>query len=111
LWKYYGSNGLGKKVEKKVDALKKFAVKVREHESFMLACEPWPFNVNFFYLPKRIRQSLKELGIDSRQCNSSLPDGISTELAKISVKLKLRLHESGTMLIPFQVSISFLCWL
>lgn len=102
LWKYYGSNGLGKKVEEKVDALKRFAVTVREHESFMLACEPWPFNVNFFYLPKRIRQSLKELGIDSRQCNPSLPDSISTELAKVSVKLKLRLHESGTMLIPFQ---------
>lgn len=102
LWKYYGSIGLGRKVEEKADALSKFANAVKEHESFMLACEPWPFNVNFFYLPKRIRQELKRLEIDTCQSNPVIPDHISNELASISVKLKLKLHESGRMLIPFQ---------
>ena len=102
LWKYYGSYGIGQMLEKKTDSLSLFSSMVKEHESFMLACSPWPFNVNFFYLPERIRFALKERGIDTRVENPVLPDDISKELSQISVQLKLKLHQSGEMLIPFQ---------
>ena len=94
-------------VESKVDILAKFATLIREHESFMLACCPWPFNLNFFYLPIRLRKMLKDHGIDTTSSNPILPDEISRELSKVSVKLKLSLHESGDMLIPYQVSLLY----
>ena len=75
---------------------------IQSHDSFMLACSPWPFNVNFFYLPDRIKQMLQSYGIDTREENPTLPDDISNELAKISVALKLTLHRNGEMFIPFQ---------
>ena len=104
LWKYHGREGLGRRVDQKVDSLQILAQLIQQHDAFMLACEPWPFNVNFFYLPQRIRDALKERKIctDNRQSCLSLPDDISRDLAKVSVELKLRVHESGEMIIPFQ---------
>ena len=102
LWKYYGSHGLGQKIESKVDSMALFAQTIREHEHFMLACEPWPFNVNFFYLPKRLRRILDKYNVDINSANPIVPKAIENDLAKISVELKLRLHQSGEMLIPFQ---------
>jgi len=102
LWKYYGSNGLGKKIEAKVDSLALFAQIIEEHEHFMLACEPWPFNVNFFYLPKRIREILKKYNVDIYTKSPVVPTAIEGDLANVSIELKLRLHQSGEMLIPFQ---------
>ena len=32
----------------------------------------------------------------------TLPDDFSKDIAKVSVELKLRLHEAGEMIIPFQ---------
>ena len=57
-----------------------------------------------FYLPPRIRLALKERNIstDRRKSCQALPDDISKDLAKVSVQLKLRLHEAGEMIIPFQ---------
>ena len=104
LWKYHGRDGLGHRVDQKVDSLAALAQMIQKDDAFMLACETWPFNVNFFYLPPRIRLVLKERNIstDSRACCPALPDDISKDLAKVSVQLKLRLHEAGEMIIPFQ---------
>mmetsp|Transcript_13435 Transcript_13435/g.16300 ORF Transcript_13435/g.16300 Transcript_13435/m.16300 type:complete len:828 (+) Transcript_13435:488-2971(+) len=102
LWKYYGPTGIGQMLERKVDSLSLFAQMIRNHDSFMLACKPWLFNVNFFYLPERIRQKLKDSGVDLQSDNPVLSDDISKELATVSVKLKLKLHQSGEMLIPYQ---------
>jgi len=102
MWKYYGQDGLAKMVETKVDSLTLFAKKVKEHDNFMLACEPWPFNVNFFYLPKRIRNILKERNIDIFGDNSVVPDDLARDLGNVHVQLKKRLHKNGKMLIPFQ---------
>ncbi len=102
LWKYYGCNGIGHMMEKKADSLSQFARMVQNHDSFMLACTPWPFNVNFFYLPERIRKMLKDSGVDTTSENPVIPDEISREIAIVSVKLKLKLHQCGVMLIPYQ---------
>ena len=48
LWKYHGRDGLGERVDQKVDSFAVFAQLIQQHDAFMLACEPWPFNVNFF---------------------------------------------------------------
>ncbi|EED87801.1 predicted protein, partial [Thalassiosira pseudonana CCMP1335] len=55
LWKYYGRAGLGARVDQKVDELEMFVRELRKRPGFALACKPWPFNVNFFYFPPRIR--------------------------------------------------------
>jgi len=103
LWKYHGRQGLGKRVDDKVTSLASLSCLIRQHDAFMLACEPWPFNINFFYLPPRIQQELQVRGIPTnRSQGSSLPSDISRDIAKVSVELKLRLHESGEMMIPFQ---------
>jgi len=104
LWKYHGRDGLGKRVDEKVDSLTILTQLIEQHDAFMLACQPWPFNVNFYYLPPRIRRALKERGINigSRPSRPTLPDDISKDLAKVSVELKLRLHDAGEMIIPFQ---------
>jgi glutamate/tyrosine decarboxylase-like PLP-dependent enzyme len=101
-WKYYGTRGIGDIVDAKVGTLQQLGKRIRESNNFMLACEPWPFNVNFFYLPERIRVKLEECGIDPTGDDPNIPNDISEELAEVSVKLKLRLHQSGEMLIPFQ---------
>lgn len=103
LWKYYGREGLGRQIDEKVDSLAYFAKLIQGHEAFMLACEPWPFNVNFFYLPPRIRRKLRQFDIQTDAArNVELPEDVSKEIAKVSVELKLRLHKAGEMLIPFQ---------
>ena len=103
LWKYHGRRGLGKRVDGKVTSLNALSSLIQKHDAFMLACKPWPFNINFFYLPLRIRRELHVRGIPTNrlQCNA-LPSDISKEIAKVSVELKLRLHEAGEMIIPFQ---------
>ena len=120
LWKYYGKSGLGQRVDQKVDELELFVDEIKRRESFALACKPWPFNVNFFYFPPRIRQVLKERGVGSdlgrdgiswtnnNGCDRDdayieIPDDIAEDLANISVMLKLRLHEAGEVIIPYQV--------
>jgi len=102
MWKYYGQDGLAKIVETKADSLTLFSKKVKEHDNFMLACEPWPFNVNFFYLPKRFRQLLKERNIDIFADNCVVPDDLASDLGNVHVQLKKILHKNGKMLIPFQ---------
>ncbi len=102
MWKYYGTTGISQQVERKVDSLHSFVQMIKDHDSFMLACTPWPFNVNFFYLPDRLKVMLQKYGIDTREENPLLPDEISDELAKVSVGLKLKLHQSGEMFVPYQ---------
>jgi len=101
-WKYYGTDGLAKKIEAKVDAIAEFSSIIKKHDHFMLACEPWAFNVNFFYLPERMRKILKERNVDIYSDNSLVPEDLSSDLANIHVEIKTRLHESGEMFIPFQ---------
>ena len=45
---------------------------------------------------------LKQSGIDVTSENPVLPDEISEELSIVSVELKLKLHQSGEILIPYQ---------
>eukprot|EP00986_Skeletonema_menzelii_P016557 scaffold15038_cov149-Skeletonema_menzelii.AAC.1 len=64
MWKYYGRSGLGSRVDQKVDELECFVSEVRKRRNtFALACRPWPFNVNFFYFPPRIREVLEQRGM------------------------------------------------
>lgn len=102
IWKYYGVKGIARKIETKVDALQTFSRAIQANKSFMLACTPWAFNVNFFYLPPRIQKTLEEHGVNMMQENPQISDDISKELSAISVELKLRLHQSGEMMIPYQ---------
>ena len=117
LWKYYGRSGLGSRVDQKVDELECFVSEVRKRRNtFALACHPWPFNVNFFYFPPRIRVVLEQRGIlqpvvdcegdtnghDEENSFIQIPDDIAKDLAEVSVALKLRLHEAGEMIIPYQ---------
>lgn len=130
MWKYYGRTGLGCRVDQKVDELALFVEEMHKRPSFALACKPWPFNVNFFYFPPRIRRVLEARGViprhsldRDRMAASSLltlptsqygedesiddyiqiPDDIAKDLANVSVMLKLRMHEAGEMIIPYQV--------
>lgn len=121
LWKYYGRVGLGCRVDQKVDELALFVKEMHKRPSFALACKPWPFNVNFFYFPPRIRRLLEAREIIPRYSLDSdrvvdlhnednciedyiqIPDDIAKDLANVSVMLKLRMHEAGEMIIPYQV--------
>lgn len=109
MWKYYGKEGLGDRVDQKVDELQLFVEELRRRPSFALACTPWLFNVNFFYFPPRIREMLRNRGIQSSDTTADdhsfiqIPDDIAEDLANVSVNLKLRLHEAGEMIIPYQV--------
>ena len=104
------------KFDQKVDELELFVEEIKRRESFALACKPWPFNVNFFYFPPRIRRVLEERGIATHHSAWShnmdktdeddfihIQDDIAEDLANVSVMLKLRLHEAGEMIIPYQV--------
>jgi glutamate/tyrosine decarboxylase-like PLP-dependent enzyme len=119
LWKYYGKSGLGSRVDQKVDELECFVDEIRKRRNvFALACRPWPFNVNFFYFPPRIREILEQRGVfqsiiddgggkndnedDDEDSYIQIPDDIAQDLAEVSVALKLRLHEAGEMIIPYQ---------
>lgn len=105
LWaqlKFYGPHGIGLMIESKVDSLQSLAGYICNDDRFMLACGPWPFNVNFYYLPMRIRKKLVTAGVNVKSDVPNIPDEISQDLTQISVKLKLALHKSGEMLIPFQ---------
>jgi hypothetical protein len=114
MWKYYGKEGLGARVDQKVDELELFVEELKKRPAFALACKPWPFNVNFFYFPPRIRKILDSRGISTCGQNVDcggmdedgfvhIPDDIAQEIAHVSVTLKLRLHEAGEMIIPYQV--------
>jgi len=93
--------------------------------------------VNFFYFPPRIRRILEERGVlavgmehlgrggtsssSSWSSNNNddddesdddddfiqIPDDIAQDLANVSVRLKLRLHEAGEMIIPYQARYLF----
>lgn len=107
MWKYYGKSGLGERVDQKVDELQLFVDELRGRPSFALACAPWPFNVNFFYFPPRIRAILEARGLvkDDREGEDAvvqIPDDIAQDMSNVSVQLKLRLHEAGEMIIPYQ---------
>jgi len=103
MYKFYGRDGLATRVDDKVRILSTFAERIQKSDAFMLACDPWPFNVNFFYLPMRLRHILKERSVNTRDTTDPyLPDDVSLELAQVSVALKLRLHEAGEMILPYQ---------
>jgi hypothetical protein len=102
LLKFHGPDGLGKQLEEKVDVLGYLVDKIRENKHFMLACDPWPFNVNFYFVPERIRMAMINCGVDTNSPTPHIPLELSKELGDISVQLKLRLHHSGEMLIPYQ---------
>ncbi|KAL9183349.1 hypothetical protein ACHAXT_005136 [Thalassiosira profunda] len=108
LWKYYGRIGLGQRVDCKVDQLEVFVAEMKKRKGrFALACKPWPFNVNFFYFPPRIRAVLEARGVfgvlgGGNDEYVQIPDDIAEDLANVSVTLKLRLHEAGEMIIPYQ---------
>ena len=104
-------------MDQKVDELECFVEEMRTRSSFVLACKPWPFNVNFFYFPPRIRDVLEARGVYTKGVVGrgrnggggkddefiEIPDDIAEDLANVSVQLKLRLHEAGEMIIPYQV--------
>ena len=102
LLKFHGLQGLGKQVEDKVDVLQYFVQKIKQKKHFLLACDPWPFNVNFFFVPERLLSKMIDSGVDMDSSTPQIPDELSKELAEVSVQLKLVLQKSGEMLIPYQ---------
>jgi hypothetical protein len=53
-------------------------------------------------LPRRIRKNLVAAKINIKSNLPKIPDELAQEFSQISVKLKLLLHKSGEMMIPFQ---------
>lgn len=104
MWKFRGRKGLAARVDRNADNLRLLAKKIRQHDHFMLACDPWPFNVNFLYLPKRVRAMMEEAGIatDGSEANIVFPDHIAEALSTVAIDLKLRLQEKGLALLPYQ---------
>eukprot|EP00520_Triparma_pacifica_P020371 CAMPEP_0118667964 /NCGR_PEP_ID=MMETSP0785-20121206/20081_1 /TAXON_ID=91992 /ORGANISM="Bolidomonas pacifica, Strain CCMP 1866" /LENGTH=555 /DNA_ID=CAMNT_0006562481 /DNA_START=610 /DNA_END=2277 /DNA_ORIENTATION=+ len=102
LWRYRGRDGLAARVNRNVDNLKAFAEKIKAHPSFMLACDPWAFNLNFFFIPKRIKKLLDDANIPLDGSTYKIPDDISDEIDKVSVALKLAMQKAGKALVPYQ---------
>jgi sulfinoalanine decarboxylase len=103
MWKFYGVDGLAKRMEHKVDTLTLLAEQIQSNDGFMLACRPWAFNVNFYYLTPRMQNELSSRGIDTTTASApSIPKDLAQELSDVTVALKLKLHSSGDMLIPYQ---------
>ncbi len=102
LLRFRGLDGINNRVNHYNDCIMELADRVRKHPNFMLGCDPWPFNVNFYYLPKRIRSMLEAAGVKTDGSTFSIPDEISAELDKVSVALKIRMQKAGKALVPFQ---------
>ncbi|GMI03903.1 hypothetical protein TrLO_g6683 [Triparma laevis f. longispina] len=103
MWRFRGTSGIANRVNGLADATKLFVDKIQEHPSFMLACKPWPFNMNFFFIPKRIRLTMEKEGIATDQSsNLPLPENIAKELDTVAIDLKTKLMKAGKAMIPFQ---------
>lgn len=102
LLKFHGPDGLGKQLEQKVDMLGFLVEKIKQKKNFLLACDPCPFNVNFFFVPERLRAKMIQSGVDMGSPNPQITKDLSKELADVSVRLKLVLHQNGEMMIPYQ---------
>jgi len=102
LLKFHGPDGLGRQLEQKVDVLDYLVKKIKEKNNFLLACDPWPFNVNFFFVPEHLGTKMIQSGVDMDSSNPQIGEHLSKELADVSVRLKLVLHQNGEMMIPYQ---------
>ena len=102
MWKYRGQKGFQSRVDHAAGALDMFAAKIRKNDNFMLACETWPFNLNFFYLPKRFRKMLEDRGIPTDGSVYDLPADISAEINNVAIILKKRLQDAGVAMLPYQ---------
>ena len=67
-----------------------FVKKVKDHDNFRLVLEPSCTNINFVYVPPR----LKEAGLDE--------EAWKAEMAKIPPKLKEQMTKQGSMMIGYQ---------
>ena len=57
--------------------------------SFMIAAKPWPFNLNFFFLPKRVRLLMEKEGVSTDTCSDDpLPESIAAALSTVAIDLK-----------------------
>jgi glutamate/tyrosine decarboxylase-like PLP-dependent enzyme len=103
LYKYHGRHGLAKRVEETADSILKIVVPtLQSHPNFLLACTPWPFNVNFYYIHSRLLPTFQAIDTNDTHNSPQISACLSDELTKVSVTLKLRLHEAGEVIIPFQ---------
>ena len=74
-------------VKSKIGALEYMAQKIQKSDQFMLACEPWSFNLNFFYLPLRLSQMMAECKINLEWDNLIILSDISKDLTDVLVEL------------------------
>jgi hypothetical protein len=73
----------------------------------VLACAPWLFNVNFYYLPAAARTLLAEAGMATDGSTEEskgfeLPDAVGEMLEPVAVDIKLAMQVAGEALVPFQ---------
>lgn len=104
MWKFRGRKGIAKRVDSAVVNIDLLAQKIKAHPNFMLACSPWPFNVNFLYLPKRIREMMADANIKTDQSEAEVifPAHIADAISTVAIKLKMRLQEKGLTMLPYQ---------
>ena len=62
----------------------------------MIACKPWPFNLNFFFLPSRVRLLMEAEGVPTDTCSDEpLPPSVAEALNTVAIDLKTAMMKSG----------------
>ncbi|KAI8093458.1 pyridoxal phosphate-dependent transferase [Halteromyces radiatus] len=90
-WKFYGKNGLGKRVDRALSSASEFMDMVRQRPGFVLVKDPCPFvQVCFWYIPSSIKNKLDEWKLN----------GLYQEKVAVVTKLiQQRINHSGSFLV------------
>ena len=105
--RFRGLDGIAARVDRSAELVAALAAKVRQRPGFVLACKPWAFNCNFYWLPRKARALLRASGMATDGSTEAargfaLPAEVGAELRHVAVRLKLAMHKAGDILIPFQ---------
>lgn len=106
MWKMLGHAGFGRRVDHAISLLQ-YAVKaIQKHSRFILASPPNALNVCFYVIPAELVPTLeKELSlVQETSCPrvSCLPRHLSSSLQGVTRRVKLKLQQTGSVLIACQ---------